>query len=73
MNATIKAENLNHPDDIYLYFNGGFIVWNMKDRPISVHSDTTGDVFVLQNDGQGARKLTVDFNTWAKVNMPQEV
>jgi hypothetical protein len=27
----LRVERNNHPDDIYLYFNGGYAVWSYKD------------------------------------------
>lgn len=28
--GSLYAEVLNHPQDVYIYFDGGFFVWNCK-------------------------------------------
>ena len=61
----LVAECLNHPNDVYIYFDGGFFVWNWNvSAPMGIWRD--GDMFFLAkwkfHDGHHA---TNALNTWA--------
>lgn len=43
----IKIECLNHPDEVYIYFSGGYMVWNRFAEPLYIKS--CGDQFLLNS------------------------
>lgn len=59
----LRAECLNHVNDVYIYFDGGFIVWNCNSEPFGVWFN--GDMFMLAKwkftDGKQA---AVALNEW---------
>lgn len=44
--GSLHAECLNHPNDVYIYFDGGFFVWNCNvSEPCGIWFN--GDMFML--------------------------
>jgi hypothetical protein len=57
------AENINHPDDIYIYFENGYVVWHWTDAPLSVYYKGYLFTFV-RADNTSPSKVRAAFNEW---------
>ena len=64
----LRAEALNHPNDLYIYFEGGFFVYSIrKDNP-PCGIWFNGDMFLLAEwkFKNGAAEAAVILNEWAQ-------
>lgn len=55
------AEHINHPDDIYIIFDGGMFIWNWKKNE-DLNVCFNGDSFTLK---RGITPEVSEFNKWA--------
>jgi hypothetical protein len=50
----LKVERLNHPDDIYIYFEVGYTVWNYtRSEPLGIWWEHN-EFFLLSRDNYGS-------------------
>lgn len=63
-NETPHAENLNGPSDVYIYFQGGFYVWNWAGEELNLWWN--GDMFTFSRKQYYSPKAAVAaFNEWS--------
>jgi hypothetical protein len=62
---TPHAECLNHPNDVYIYFKGGFYVWNWKNDK-ALHVWFNDDLFTFNREEYHFPNAAVAaFNEWS--------
>jgi hypothetical protein len=62
LESTPHAENINSPDDVYIYFPSGFVTWNPKHN-LQLNVWFNGDMFTFDN-AKTAQENTLNFNEW---------
>lgn len=62
--AGCRAENLNHKDDVHIFFDGGYICWNYENDP-RLHVWCNGFQFVFEKSRfSSAQDAAHKFNNW---------
>ena len=63
--GTFHSECLNHPNDVYIYFDGGFLVWNCNTSE-SLGIWFNGDMFMLaKRKYKTGNEACIAINQWA--------
>jgi len=64
--TTVRAECINHPNDVYVYFDGGHFVWNILiGEPQGVWWN--GDMFLFAKwKFVNGKEAAIAFNEWAE-------
>lgn len=64
--GSFHAECINHPSDLYIYFDGGFMVWNWNvSEPTGIWFN--GDMFLLAKwKFKSAADACSQLNAWTQ-------
>lgn len=62
----LVAECLNHPNDVWIIFEGGHFVWNIKDASLNVWFNGQMFTFAKERSYRNGVEAVNDFNEWVK-------
>lgn len=61
--SKLRVERLNHPNEFYIYFDGGYFTWNYQDQRLGIWMN--GDLFMLDNQIP-INQLYQEFHSWCQ-------